>query len=128
MRKKLLSLFMIILIVSVIVIVYILYLFNYIPHKKYTNEDFEIEQYISDVDMDGDGIDDQTDILNNVRKYIETKPKYKSKYYQTGYPNDEYGVCTDVVAFGLKDAGYDLMELVNEKIYRLIKKNIILKL
>lgn len=116
MRKKLLSLFMIILIVSVIVIVYILYLFNYIPHKKYTNEDFDIEQYISDVDIDGDGIDDQTDILNNVRKYIETKPKYKSKYYETGYPNDEYGVCTDVVAFGLKDAGYDLMELVNEDI------------
>ena len=23
---------------------------------------------------------------------------------ETGYPNDEYGVCTDVVAFGLKDA------------------------
>ena len=117
MRKKLLSLFMIILIVSVIVIVYILYLFNYIPHKKYTNEDFDIEQYISDVDIDGDGIDDQTDILNNVRKYIETKPKYKSKYYETGYPNDEYGVCTDVVAFGLLDAGYDLMTLVNEDIH-----------
>ena len=116
MRKKLLSLFMIILIVLVIVIVYMLYLFNYIPHKKYTNEDFGIETYISNVDMDGDGIDDQTDILNNVRKYIETKPEYKSKYYETGYPNDEYGVCTDVVAFGLKDAGYDLMELVNEDI------------
>ena len=23
---------------------------------------------------------------------------------EIGYPNDEYGVCTDVVAFGLKDA------------------------
>ena len=41
---------------------------------------------------------------------------YKSKYYTTGYPDDEYGVCTDVVAFALKDAGYDLMELVNEDI------------
>ncbi len=46
----------------------------------------------------------------------ETNPKYKSKYYNTGYPNDEYGVCTDVVAFALKDAGYDLMVLVNEDI------------
>lgn len=36
---------------------------------------------------------------------------------EIGYPNDEYGVCTDVVAFGLKDAGYDLMELVNEDIH-----------
>ena len=44
------------------------------------------------------------------------KPKYKSKYYNTGYPNDGYGVCTDVVAFALKDAGYDLQSLVNEHI------------
>ena len=65
---------------------------------------------------DKDGIDDQTDILNNARDYIKTKPKYKSKYYTTGYPNDEYGVCTDVVAFALKNAGYDLMNLVNEQI------------
>ena len=99
-----------------IAIVYILYLFNYIPHKKYTNEDFDIKQYTSDVDMDGDGIDDQTDILNGVKKYVATNPKYKSKYYETGYPNDEFGVCTDVVAFGLLNAGYDLMNLVNEDI------------
>lgn len=31
-------------------------------------------------------------------------------------PNDGYGVCTDVVAFALKDAGDDLMTLVNEDI------------
>ena len=93
-----------------------LYILNIIPHKKYTNHDFNIETYISSVDKDNDGIDDQTDILNNVKKYIKSKPKYKSKYYKTGYPDDEYGVCTDVVAFGLKDAGYDLMYLVNQDI------------
>jgi len=54
--------------------------------------------------------------FGNVKNYIGTKPKYESKYYASGYPNDEFGVCTDVVAFGLKDAGYDLMELVNEDI------------
>ena len=54
--------------------------------------------------------------MNNVRTYIAKKPKYKSKYYETGYPDDEYGVCTDVVANGLKGAGYDLKELVNEDI------------
>ena len=74
--------------VLIIVALYVLYCFNYIPHKKYTNAD----------------------------NYIKTNPKYKSKYYNTGYPNDEYGVCTDVVAFALKDAGYDLMVLVNEDI------------
>lgn len=84
--------------------------------KKYTNSDFQIKDYHSMTDKDEDGIDDQTDILRNVEEYIKTKPKYKSKYYETGYPNDSYGVCTDVVAFGLKGAGYDLMELVWEDI------------
>lgn len=95
---------------------YALYVYNYLPHRKYTNADFNIETYKSSVDADNDGIDDQTDILNNVRTYIATKPKYKSKYYDTGYPNDNYGVCTDVVAFGLKDAGYDLQKLVDQDI------------
>lgn len=116
MKKKILIIVTNFLIVLIIVVLYALYRFNYIPHKKYTNEDFNIKTYISKTDKDNDGIDDQTDILDNVRNYIKTNPKYKSKYYATGYPNDEYGVCTDVVAFGLKGAGYDLMNLVNEHI------------
>lgn len=103
-------------IVIIIITIYIL-LYNKIDIKNYyTNEDFNISNYISNVDKDGDGIDDQSDILQNVREYISTKPKYKSKYYDAGYPDDEYGVCTDVIAFGLLGAGYDLMELVNEDI------------
>lgn len=97
-------------------IVFLLYRYNYIPHKKYSNEQFSIPTYQSKMDQDEDGIDDQTDILNNVKEYIATKPKYKSEYYVGGYPDDEYGVCTDVVAFGLKGAGYDLRELVYEDI------------
>jgi hypothetical protein len=116
MKKKLIVIFGLVLFIILIIALYVLYVFNYIPHKKYTDEDFNIKTYVSNIDKDNDGIDDQTDILNNVRKYIATNPKYKSKYYGTGYPDDEYGVCTDVVAFGLKDAGYDLMELVNEHI------------
>ena len=116
MKKKILIIVTNFLIVLIIVVLYALYRFNYIPHKKYTNEDFNIKTYISKTDKDNDGIDDQTDILNNVMDYIKTNPKYKSKYYATGYPNDEYGVCTDVVAFALQGAGYDLMNLVNEHI------------
>ena len=114
MKKK-----VIVIIIALVVILatsYLLYVLNIIPHQKYTNADFNIPTYISKVDKDNDGIDDQTDILNNVKNYLKTKPKYKSKYYGTGYPDDEYGVCTDVIAFGLKDAGYDLMELVFEDI------------
>ena len=114
MKKKIIVSLAIVLVL--LVIFYALYIFNYIPHKMYTNKDFNITTYISKIDKDGDGIDDQTDILNNVRDYISTKPKYKSKYYANGYPDDGYGVCTDVVTFGLKNAGYDLMQLVNNDI------------
>ena len=116
MKKRKKIWFLIFLFLFLLFIVYFLYQWNYIPHKKYTNEDFHIETYYSSIDKDQDGIDDQTDILNSVREYIEKKPKYKSVYYKNGYPDDGYGVCTDVVAFGLLKAGYDLRELVNEDI------------
>ena len=91
--------------VFALALIYVLYRFNYLPHRKYTNADFGITPYTSAVDKDGDGVDDQADILQSAWEYLATKPKYKSKYYGTGYPDDEYGVCTDVVAFGLRGAG-----------------------
>lgn len=104
-----------ILIISFIFIsLFVLYLF--LPSKTYTNAYFSIPTYISEIDKDQDGVDDQTDILNNAKNYIATKPKYKSKYYATGYPDDEYGVCTDVVAFSLLNAGYDIKELLNKDV------------
>ena len=113
-------------------VAWVLYIFNVIPHRQYINADFGIETYKSLIDKDGDGIDDQTDFLQSVRRYIATKPKYKSKYYRTGYPDDEFGVCTDVIAFGMKGAGYDLRELVdadikmNKRMYQVdvVDKNI----
>lgn len=116
MKNKKIVIVNIFVIICLFVLGYLLYYFNFIPHRKYTNEDFNIKTYVSSIDKDNDGIDDQTDILINTRKYIVTKPKYKSKYYGTGYPDDNYGVCTDVVAFALKDAGYDLRELVNNHV------------
>lgn len=102
--------------ILVCAIFYVLYEYHYLPHHQYDNADFHIEPYISQIDKDNDGIDDQSDILQNVRQYISTKPKYKSQYYASGYPDDGYGVCSDVVAFGLLAAGYDLQELVHEDI------------
>lgn len=116
MKKRIIIFLTILLFLLLFIILYILYLFNYIPHKKYTNKDFNIKPYISSIDKDNDGIDDQTDILNSVIEYINTKPKYKSEYYINGYPDNEYGVCTDVVAFGLLGAGYDIKELLNEDV------------
>lgn len=99
--------------ILVIITSYLLYFLRVLPPIPFSDEYFGIEPFISSIDKDQDGIDDQSDILNHVYDYIETKPKYESKYYEGGYPNDEYGVCTDLVAIALKNAGYDLMELVN---------------
>ena len=70
----------------------------------------------SDIDYDSDGIDDYTDILNGAKEFISTKPKYKSKYYDGGYPTDEYRVCTDIIWYALKNAGYDIKTLIDEDI------------
>ncbi len=115
-RKIKILLIVSIVIIFILIIMTLLYKFNIIQHKQYSNRDFGIEQYISFIDKDNDGIYDQKDILNSAKEYVATKPKYQSKYYATGYSNDEYGVCTDVVAIALKNSGYDLMELVNEDI------------
>lgn len=79
----------------------------------------EAESRTSDAsahDQDGDGVDDQTDILDSARAYLATHPTYGSAYYQGGWPDDGRGVCTDVVAAALLGAGYDLRELVHEDI------------
>lgn len=115
-KKQIVKIVIVTGVVSVIVLLILLYHFNIIPHLHYCNEDFGITTYRSDVDFDRDGIDDQTDILEGVRKYIATKPQYKSVYYKGGYPTDGYGVCTDVVAQGFLNAGYDLRKLVDADI------------
>lgn len=79
------------------------------PENKYTGV---LAPYACASDADGDGVDDQTDILSAALRYVQTKPVYRSEYYTGGYPDDGCGVCTDVVAFALRDAGYDLQALV----------------
>ena len=84
--------------------------------RAYTEEDFHLEPYRSSEDCDGDGIDDQTDILESALAYVAKKPAYVSEYYMTGYPTENKGVCTDVIAFGFLGAGYDLMHMVWEDV------------
>ena len=82
----------------------------------YYDEDFQINTFYSTHDQNQDGIDDQSEILYYAIDYVSKKPKYKSKYYATGYPDDDYGVCTDVIGYALLHTGYDLKNLVNEDI------------
>lgn len=75
-----------------------------------------VPAYQSPRDRDGDGVDDQSDILESALAYVQTRPRYRSVYYAGGYPDDGRGVCTDVVAFALRGAGFDLRELMDEDI------------
>ena len=113
--------------ISVLIIVlgigiYMLLRYQHTSAKKLEDKyQRAVTKYISPSDKDGDKIDDQSDILMGALAYVETRPKYKSKYYEGGYPTDGYGVCTDVVARGFLAAGYDLQKLVDEDIAKNIK-------
>lgn len=100
-------------VLGLLLCLFVLDAFNVLPKATYTNDSFGFESIISDHDANHDGVDDQSDILLSAKAYLRTKPKYKSKYYGSGYPDDEYGVCTDVVAFALLHSGYDIMMLLN---------------
>lgn len=112
-RRITLIIFALLAAVTVIAAVIAAYDFGLIPHGKYPASRFGIVEVRSPNDKDGDGTDDQSDILASAKAYLDTRPQYKSKYYDGGYPDDGYGVCTDVVAQAMLGAGYDLMELVN---------------
>ena len=117
MKNRMKTLLTICVIAIVCVCIYLLFRYQNTSSERLPNKySAVIKQFHSTTDKDHDETDDQMDILQGALDYIATRPKYKSKYYQTGYPNDEYGVCTDVVAFALRDAGYDLMNLIQEDI------------
>ena len=82
----------------------------------YTAQQLGISEIKSSCDADGDGLDDYTDLMLGARAYIATEPHYKSKYYAGGYPDDGYGVCTDVIWQAFMAAGYDLRSLIDADI------------
>lgn len=62
---------LLIFIIIVVLSITILYKLSIIPHKQYTNADFNIETYISNIDKDNDGIDDQTDFYKIIDKLVK---------------------------------------------------------
>lgn len=47
---------------------------------------------------------------------MESAPVYGSRYYAGGYPDDGYGVCTDVIHHAFSAAGYSLKQMVDADI------------
>lgn len=80
--------------------------------------DFGIEEYHSSQDKNNNGIDDTHDFVLGARDYIQTNPRYGSRYYAGGTPNDGYGVCTDVISYAFAAAGYSLKDMVDDDIIR----------
>ena len=78
----------------------------------YTNEDFGFTTYLSPVDFDGDGIEDQADILQGAKDYVATCPVYDTSYFAGGWPPEGRGICADVIAYALLAAGYDIQALM----------------
>ena len=82
----------------------------------YYLEDFGFSTCVSPYDADGDGIEDQADILQGAKDYVATRPVYDSGYFAGGWPPEGRGVCSDVIAYALKAAGYDLQKLVDDDV------------
>lgn len=116
MKKK--FIFIIVFLLLLLFIIKLFYYMGIIQKKKYFASDFEIDIITSKIDYNNNGIDDYTDILNGAKKDAQNKPRYKSEYYDGGYPPDNIGVCTDLVWRAFKEAGYSLKDMVNNDIER----------
>lgn len=87
------------------------------PDDVYYGHDFGYIRIKSTNDYNSNGIDDYTDYLNGAKKLAEINPKYDSKgYYAGGYPPEGVGVCTDVIWYTLKEAGYYLKDMMAKDI------------
>lgn len=99
-------------------VIYILNYYNLIPCKKYLASDFDIQVLKSKIDYNNNGIDDYTDILKGAKKDVKNNPKYKSVYYDGGYPPEDEGVCTDLLWRAFKEAGYSLKDMIDNDIMK----------
>lgn len=95
-----------------------------IDQKKdyYNISDFGYERLKSDKDYNNNGKDDYTDFLEAEKKFSSFNPKYVMEYYDNGYPPIEKEcISADLTWYALKNAGYNLRDLIDKDI-RLPKK------
>ncbi|MBQ7936069.1 MAG: DUF1287 domain-containing protein [Clostridia bacterium] len=90
--------------------------FGLIPEKTYTAADFGITTVKSSVDFNQNGMDDYTDLMAGARLDAQNRPRYNGAYYETGYPPEDVGVCTDLVWRAFRNAGYSLKDMVDADI------------
>lgn len=121
MKKIFKILLIITILLLVFIIIVILNVLNILPKRSYTSKDFNIETILSGNDHNKNGIDDLQDILLGAKKDAKNHPKYvEMSYTEGGYPEDNVGVCSDVIWRAFKEAGYNLKDLIDDD----IEKNI----
>lgn len=87
-----------------------------ISELEETGEDIDTEGLlVSQQEEEAELTEIQKKIVLRALELLDENMEYKYEYYpETGYPTENVGVSTDVVAIVLRDCGYDLMELIYE--------------
>ena len=87
--------------------------------EYYTIEDFGVERAKSEKDFNENGQDDYIDILDGAKKYATFNQKYEINYYANGYPPiEKEGVAADLIWYALKNAGYNLKDLISKDVQK----------
>ncbi len=83
-------------------------------------------------DRDGDAIPDAVDVVLGAKKLVYNRARYKGSYVRLRYPmgdvSPKIGVCTDVIVRAMRNAGFDLQQLMHRhirthrRLYRWIKR------
>ncbi len=108
--------FFIFILILVMIALGALYCTGNLPFAWYGPALFGIERSKSPVDYDGDGVDDYTDIMLGAREDARIHPAYDDRYWDTGYPPEDIGVCADVIWRAFRNAGYSLRDMMDADI------------
>lgn len=76
----------------------------------------EVPFKIANQDTNHNGTPDALDIVKGARREVKRGTVYDGSYYQSGYPPEGKGACTDVIWRAFKSAGYNLKLMVDEDI------------
>lgn len=76
----------------------------------------EVPQKVANQDINHNGTPDALDIVSGARQEVKQGTVYDGSYYQSGYPPDGKGACTDVIWRAFKAAGYNLKQMVDDDI------------
>ncbi len=95
-----------------------------IKKEYYTSLDFGFIEEKSIKDNNYNQVDDYIDMLNGALKKVETTKEVISDYYADGYPPETEGISSDIIWAALKEAGYNLKDLMARDIRDTYKQKV----